>query len=196
MLNLVYWIGHPTKLENLLKGLPHISIKKFAISCFTLLCCVSCFAQYQGQGIQSDFWSRVRYGGGLGLGFGNNSFTIAVAPSAIYLVNSQFATGLSLNFNYSEFDESTFRAIGGSIITLFNPIPSAQLSAEFEQTYVNREDNFLGESFEEKFWVPALYMGLGVGSRNVMVGMRYDVLFNTDKSIYANAWSPFVRFYF
>ena len=130
------------------------------------------------------------------MGFGNNSFTIAVAPSAIYLVNSQFATGLSLNFNYSEFDESTFRAIGGSIITLFNPIPSAQLSAEFEQTYVNREDNFLGESFEEKFWVPALYMGLGVGSRNVMVGMRYDVLFNTDKSIYANAWSPFVRFYF
>ena len=166
----------------------------FAITSFALMCGTLCFAQYQGP--QSDFWSRVRYGGGLGLGFGNNSFTIAVSPAAIYEVNPQFATGLSLNFNYSEFDESKFRAIGGSIITLFNPIPAAQLSAEFEQTYVNREDVILGQRFEDKFWVPALYLGLGVGSRNVMVGLRYDVLFNTDKSIYANAWSPFVRVFF
>ena len=174
--------------------LPDNSIKKLALTCFAVLSCTLCFAQYQGP--QSDFWSRVRYGGGLGLGFGNNSFTIAVSPSAIYQVSNQFATGLALNFNYSEFDESKFRAIGGSIVSFYNPIPAAQLSAEFEQTYVNREDIILGQRFEDKFWVPALYLGLGVGSRNVMVGLRYDVLFNSDKSIYANAWSPFVRVYF
>ena len=194
MLKLVYWIGHPTKLKKLLKMLPDNFIKKLALTCFAVLSCTLCFAQYQGP--QSDFWSRVRYGGGLGLGFGNNSFTIAVSPSAIYQVSNQFATGLALNFNYSEFDESKFRAIGGSIVSFYNPIPAAQLSAEFEQTYVNREDIILGQRFEDKFWVPALYLGLGVGSRNVMVGLRYDVLFNSDKSIYANAWSPFVRVYF
>ena len=119
--------------------LPNISIKKLVITCFALLSCALSFAQYQGT--QGDFWSRVRYGGGLGLGFGNNSFTIAVAPSAIYMVNSQFATGLALNYNYSEFDESKFNAIGGSIITLFNPIPEAQLSAEFEQTILSVRPN-------------------------------------------------------
>ena len=176
-----------------MKALHIIPGKKLVLSAFALLSCTLCLAQYQAP---SDFWSRVRYGGGLGLGFGNNSFTIAVSPSAIYLVSDQFATGLALNFNYSEFDESKFRAIGGSIVTFYNPIPQAQLSAEFEQNWVNREDVFLGESFEEKFWVPALYLGLGVGSRNVMVGIRYDVLFNTDKSLYANALSPFFRVYF
>ena len=196
MLKLVYWIGHPTKLKNLLKALSNISIKKLAFICLSLLCFSMSLAQYNGQGLQSDFWSNVRYGGGLGLGFGNNSFTIAVSPSAIYQVNSQFATGLALNFNYSEFDDARFRAMGGSIISFFNPIPQAQLSAEFEQTYVNRDDIVLGQPVEDKFWVPALYLGLGVGSRNVMVGMRYDVLFNTDKSIYATPWSPFFRVYF
>lgn len=158
-------------------------------------------ATAQGPGPKSEFWSNVRYGGGLGLGFSNNSFTIAVAPSAIYEVNSMFAAGLGLSFNYSKFeptsfDRSEFTAVGGSIMSFFNPIPAMQFSAEFEQTYVNREDTVVGEQFKDSFWSPALFFGLGVGNRNVMAGMRYNVLFSTDKSIYASAWAPFVRVFF
>ncbi len=158
-------------------------------------------ATAQGPGPKSDFWSNVRYGGGLGLGFSNSSFTIAVAPSAIYEVSPMFAAGLGLSFNYSKFeptsfDRSEFTAFGGSVVSFFNPIPQMQLSAEFEQIRVNRKDTVVGEQFEDSFWSPALYFGLGVGNRNVMAGMRYNVLFDVNKSIYASAWAPFVRVYF
>jgi hypothetical protein len=155
----------------------------------------------QGPGQKSEFWSHVRYGGGIGLGFSNSSFTIALAPSAIYQVSPQFAAGVGLSFNYSKFeptsfDRSEFTAFGGSLVSFFNPIPQMQLSAEFEQIRVNRKDVVVGETFEDSFWSPALYFGLGVGNRNVMAGMRYNVLFNDEKSIYASAWAPFVRVYF
>ncbi len=171
-----------------------MDIKKLFLLATGILMFSPALAQLQGP--PSDFWSRVRFGGGLGLGFSNRSFTIAVAPSAIYQVSPQFATGVGLNFNYSEFDESKFTAYGGSLVSFFNPIPQAQISAEFEQLRVNREDFIFGERFEDSFWVPALYLGIGFGNRNVMAGMRYDVLFNNEKSIYASAWSPFVRVYF
>ena len=35
----------------------------------------------------TDFWSRVHFGGGLGVGFGSNYTNIALAPSAIYDFN-------------------------------------------------------------------------------------------------------------
>ena len=145
---------------------------------------------------RSDFWGNVRYGGGLALGFGNRTFNIALAPSAIYQVSPQFAAGLGLSFNYSEFDTSKFTAFGGSIVSYFNPIPSMQLSAEFEQIRVNREDQILGEVITDSYWTPALFLGVGFGNRNVMGGLRYDVLYRDDRSIYVNALMPFVRVYF
>ena len=34
-----------------------------------------------------NFWDNVRFGGGLGLGFGNDFFSGSITPSAIYQVN-------------------------------------------------------------------------------------------------------------
>ena len=144
----------------------------------------------------NEFWRNVRFGGGLGLGFGNNSFSFAISPSAIYVFSDQFALGPGLNYNYSEFDDSRFSALGISLMNFYNPIPSLQLSAEFQQTYVSRRDEFLNERFEEKYWIPALFLGVGFGNRNVMVGMRYDVLYDDDRSIFINPWVPFVRVFF
>ena len=39
-----------------------------------------------------NFWDNVRFGGGLGLGFGNDFFSGSITPSAIYQVNDKFAT--------------------------------------------------------------------------------------------------------
>ena len=36
---------------------------------------------------KSEFWSKVRFGGGLGLNFGRNNTNITVAPSALYQPN-------------------------------------------------------------------------------------------------------------
>ena len=83
-----------------------------------------------------------------------------------------------------------------SFITLYNPIPNIQISAEFEELNVNRKwENDLGIE-DQNYWYPGLYMGVGYRSNNVSFGIRYDVLYDREKSIYADPWAPFVRFYF
>jgi long-subunit fatty acid transport protein len=168
---------------------------KLYIFLFLLLIGFSSMGQnYQSK---SDFWNRVHFGGGLGLGFTNGGFNGSVSPSAIYQVNEQFATGVSLNFNYAKFNEDKLLAYGGSVLTLFNPVPFLQLSGEFEQLRINRTLSTIGlNDIEDNYWSPALFLGLGYSNQNVTFGMRYDVLYDADKSIYANAWMPFVRVYF
>ena len=144
----------------------------------------------------SDFWNKVRYGGGLGLGFGNNNFNLAVSPSAIYQANPQFATGLSLNLNYSKIGDAKLLAYGASIMNFYNPWPFLQVSAEYEQWRVNLDQNFNGINVEDNYWYPALFLGLGYTQRNVTFGIRYDVLYDAGRSLYADPWMPFVRFYF
>lgn len=138
----------------------------------------------------------MRYGGGIGLGFGNDSFNIQVAPSALYQANDYFGIGLGTSFNYARFGDARLTAYGGSILGLFNPLPALQISAEFEELRVNRDfgDNLPPAS--ENYWLPALFAGLGYSNGPVTFGIRYDLLYNREKSIYSDPWMPFVRFYF
>jgi long-subunit fatty acid transport protein len=144
----------------------------------------------------SDFWNQVYFGGSLGLGFGNNSFNASFSPSAIYQATEQLGVGAGINFNYAKFRDAKFIAYGGSVLSLFNPIPALQLSAEMEQLRVNRELELDGGTLEENYWSPALFLGIGYNNRNVTLGIRYNVLHDQQKSIYANALMPFVRVYF
>ncbi len=148
------------------------------------------------QKISNDFWDNVRFGGGIGLGFSNNYFNGSISPSAIYQINEQVSSGVGLNFNYAKFDDDKLLAYGGSILTLYNPIPYIQISGEWEQLRINRTYALEGGNLEDNYWSPALFLGLGYSNRNVTFGLRYDVLYDENKSIYANALTPFVRLYF
>ncbi|MFD0796411.1 alpha-ketoglutarate decarboxylase [Maribacter chungangensis] len=154
------------------------------------------FSQAQYATGQGDFWSQVRYGGGIGIGFFNGNLNASIAPSAIYPVSDDFAAGVSLNLNYAKFNDSKFLAYGGSLVSLYNPIPQLQVSAELEQLRVNRTFGSGINRLEDNYWSPALFMGLGFTTRNVTVGLRYNVLFDESDSIYADALMPFVRFFF
>ena len=170
---------------------------------FTLLL-INCFvfstvsAQDNRQNTSNDFWQNVRFGGGIGLSFGDNFFSGTLAPSAIYQFNEQFALGLGLTGTYNE-QKDIFKStvLGGSIIGLFSPINEIQLSAELEQLHVNQDfnQNFVINP-DEKFWYTALFLGVGYRAGTVTLGIRYDVLYDRDKSIYADPWIPFVRIYF
>lgn len=145
---------------------------------------------------KSQFWNKVRFGGGIGLGFANGSFNGSISPSAIYQFNNQFAAGVSLNFNYAKFGDDKLLAYGGSVLSLYNPIPFLQLSAELEQLRINRSFDDTVIRLERNYWAPALLLGLGYTNQNFTIGIRYDVLYDDVDSIYANAWLPFVRVYF
>jgi hypothetical protein len=142
----------------------------------------------------NDFWEKVQFGGGIGLSFGSGYTDIALSPSAIYNFNETFALGMSLQGGYiSSKNYYKSYTYGGSLIGLINPIPQIQLSAELEQLRINTDYNYLGS---DNFWNTALYLGGGYRSGNVTIGARYDVLHDDNKSIYSEAFMPFVRVYF
>ncbi|QAA83255.1 alpha-ketoglutarate decarboxylase [Aequorivita sp. H23M31] len=144
-----------------------------------------------------DFNSHVRYGGGIGLSFGNGTFSGSLSPSAIYQFDKSFALGVGLNVGYNSWkNHYSSTVLGGSLIGLYNVIPEIQLSAELEELHVSRKYEYDGGNFREDFWYPALYLGAGFRTGNFTMGIRYDVLYDRDKSIYAEPYAPFVRIYF
>ncbi len=166
------------------------NIKFILLAFFTLLSIQNSQAQ------EDSFWSHVRFGGNIGLGFTNNTFNVIVAPSAVYDFSNQFSAGLGLNFGYTDGINFTSTNYGASIITLYNPFPQLQLSAEFEQMGVSRSIELDGPDVNENYWYPALFVGAGYRIGFVSVGLRYDVLYDDNTSIYASAYAPFVRVFF
>jgi len=167
---------------------------KTLFSILVLLCTNMSFAQTQN----NDFWNHVRFGGGIGLSFGDGYFSGTLAPSAIYQFNNQFAAGVALNGTYASFKNNANATIlGGSVLALYNVIPEIQFSAEFEELNVSRKYKYIGSTdVTRNYWYPALFIGAGYRSNNFTIGIRYDVLYDKDESIYANAFAPFVRVYF
>ena len=175
---------------------------KLILSIYEKVIVLSILALFSNQLIfaqesKSDFWNHVRFGGGLGLNFANEFFSATIAPSAIYDIDQNVSLGVGLNATFNS-QKNAYKStiLGGSLIGLFNPIQSIQISTEFEQLNVNRRyDKNLNIS-NDNYWIPALYFGAGYRSGNVTFGVRYDVLYDDERSIYANPWAPFVRFYF
>jgi len=174
-----------------------VSPLKYQILVFALVFMGICHHSIaQNQKPKSEFWQKVRFGGGFGLGFGNNTFNGTLSPSAIYQATDEFAVGAGLNINYSKFQNSKLLAYGPNIVTYYNVFKFVQLSGEFEQLRINRKYEFDGANIEDNYWSPALFLGIGYTDRNITIGIRYDVLYNNDKSIYSDAWMPFIRVYF
>ncbi len=144
------------------------------------------------QNNDANFWDNVRFGGGFSLGFGTST-TIAVSPSAIYDFDNGFSLGTGISYLYNKFDGTTSNVFGGSIISLYNiPVINIQLSGEFEQLFVNQKNSTIKVNYN----YPALYLGAAYQTGRLSFGLRYDVLYDKNKSIYASAISPIIRFYF
>ena len=169
-------------------------LKKIVLSCLLIFTSIA-FSQDHSD---KSFWKNVQYGGGIGLNFGDGFFSGALAPNAIYRFNTYVSAGIGLNFQYSS-QRDVFKStvLGASAIGLFNPYKDLQVSTEFEQLHVSRnfDEQFVSNA-DDEYWYPALFLGLGYRSGNVTFGVRYDVLYDDEKSIQNQAWMPFVRFWF
>jgi hypothetical protein len=64
---------------------------------------------------------------------------------------------------------------------------------ELEQVRVNTTLNTIPNSIKNNFWNTGLYFGAGYRTGNITAGLRYNVLFDKDKSVYSDALMPFVR---
>lgn len=169
-------------------------MKSFLVSIALLISSVALVAQ---EDTQSQFWQNVRFGGGVGLNFGNGFFSGTLAPAAIYDVNPYVSLGLGLSGSYNSFRDAKTTIFGGSLIGLFNPINEIQLSTEFEQLNVSqRFDNGLNPDTTDNFWASALFLGVGYQTGNITFGIRYDILYDEERSIYDDPWLPFIRIWF
>lgn len=145
---------------------------------------------------ESRFFDQVRFGGSLGLGFSNGFFNANLAPKAIYDFNAYTSAGVGLLGSYTSASNYSAYTFGGSVLGLFRPIQALQLSAEFEELNVTRNLELEGANRSESYWYPALFLGIGYNSGPMTIGLRYDVLYDGDRSIYGNAFMPFVSVYF
>jgi len=145
------------------------------------------------------------FGGNLGLSFWNGGTDILIAPKAYYSVTPQFLAGFGLTYIYSSSDDDfgkySQNSFGPSVMAAFRPVPFLQLSAEYEglQTNGNSTLKLIGApniKNDYSFWNNALYLGASFVSRNVSFGVRYDVLYDSSRSVYGSAWSPVIGFYF
>jgi hypothetical protein len=138
------------------------------------------------------YWS---FGGNIGLAFWNGGTDILIAPKAYYHVTPMFLTGFGITYIYSDFDDNFFgyhsNSIGGSILAAIRPVPYLQFSAEYEGLNTNR-----GGYLPGNYWNNAIYLGASFVSGNVSFGFRYDVLYDSNQSVYGSAFNPIIGFYF
>ncbi len=142
------------------------------------------------------FWEDVRFGGSLGVNFSNGYFGGFIAPKAIYDFNRYTSAGVGLTGSYNNTSRYSSYTVGASAIGIVRPFNPLQLSAEFEENYVSRNSKLDGANISDDYWYPALFLGLGYNTGPITIGVRYDVLYDEEKSIYANAFMPFVSIYF
>lgn len=185
---------HNLFIKSIMKSGIFSFLTKFFVLVFILLSTNNGIAQEK-----TDSWQKVRFGGGLGLGFNSGYFSGTISPSAVYDIDEIFSVGLGIQGSYvSQKNEYTSYIYGGSAILLINPINEIQLSAELEQLNVNVDyEHMPGFSqVTDNFWTTALFLGAGFRTQNVTVGIKYNVLHDDKKNVYDDAIIPFIRVYF
>ena len=150
----------------------------------------------QIQPSEDSFIDHVRFGGSLGLSFNNDFFSASLAPKAVYDFNRYTSVGVGLLGSYTNGDNYTSINYGGSVLGLLKPLRFLQLSAELEELHVSRKWEFDGGDVKDSYWYPALFIGAGYTNGPMTIGIRYDVLYDEEKSIYGRAFMPFVSVYF
>lgn len=174
-----------------------IKIKNQIYICVTLFAIFTVSAQQKSVSSKNAFWDKVQFGGGFGLGVGSGYTDITVAPNAIYYFNKYVGLGAGLQGSYNKVrDRYSAVLYGVNSIAIYNPIDEVQLSLEVEQVRVNVTYNTIPNRIYDNFWNTGLYLGAGYRTGNVTAGLRYNVLFDKNKSVNSDALMPFVRFTF
>ena len=165
---------------------------------FALLLTITSYGQHNSSNGFS--WDDVKFGGRVNLDISNTITSVILSPSAIYPLNSQVSMGASVSFGYTKFkttDDQLFN-YGLSILSYYSPISEIQLSVELEETFVKQKWNNLypDEVYESSYNFLAFYLGAGYRVRNIIIGMRYDILYKEGKGLFTSPYSPFVQFSF
>ena len=142
---------------------------------------------------KSPEYSKVYYGGELGLSLFGDVFRIRVAPLIGYKLSSKASVGAKVAYEYLNYSNSDFTAnnYGASVFGRYRVVPQAYVHGEFVYASYERQ-TFTGS---ERNWVPFLLLGAGyvqpVSPRTFLYAeVLFDVL--QDKNSPYKDWEPFV----
>lgn len=131
--------------------------------------------------------TKLTYGGGFGVGFGNNGYwNIALSPQVGYELSSKFILGLGISYSHSEERYNTFDGrekhtqnyVGMNLFAHYYPVSWALITLKPEGIRV--WDNFSGSGYEYKQeeFVPAVVIGAGVRLKPMFITLNYDLVQN------------------
>lgn len=137
---------------------------------------------------------KLRVGGGVGLGFGNNDyFALSVNPNIGYMLTPQLEGGLTLGYQYSKWANVKSNLFGvGPYLTLY-PVEGLFLRSRYEYFTGNFKIKGSPESVNRD--ENALWLGGGYGSSGKVAfyaGAEYNVLWKKEKSMFSNGFRPIV----
>lgn len=139
-------------------------------------------------------WTFGGYAGvGGAFGSGGGGTTVYITPRVGYKVSDNFELGLSGNFSWgnSKYYSSTMFGIGPFANYYFGR--RFYLSGLFQEYFVNQKDKVYDLKYD--FDEAALYLGGGymqrIGNRAYMqIGLMYNVLYNSDDSVFGGGFVP------
>ncbi len=141
---------------------------------------------------------KIGFYGGFGLSLGTGYTYFSLQPGIIYHAFEKFKLGAGVQYTYLKSNKSyygvdyKYNIYGFNTMALFYPYKELEVSAEFEDLYVDQNFN----NVSHKFWSPALFGGLGYRYGPVVAGFKFNFLFDPKTSIYQDAFIPFIRIYF
>ncbi|RMA58801.1 hypothetical protein [Ulvibacter antarcticus] len=140
---------------------------------------------------------RFKFGCGFGLSFigGTN---ISLAPNIAYQYNEKFSLGVGIQGSYSAIKNlQNTTTFGANIITQYTPIKLLTTLIEFAELNVTTKTETANGETEDNYWDSALFVGAGLNiTENISVGAKYNVLYDSDKSVYTSPVIPFVNISF
>ena len=145
-------------------------------------------------GVASGFQDgKLRVGGGLGLGFGNNGyFGFNISPYAGYMLTPQLEGGMTVGYQYAknDFVKWSMFSVGPYANYYIGQMFFAR--AHYEYFTGNQEEESTGAEYD--FDESALWLGGGyqsTGRVRFQAGLMYNVLYDEDESIFSSALRPF-----
>ncbi|WP_379967322.1 hypothetical protein [Epilithonimonas sp. UC225_85] len=143
-------------------------------------------------------FNRWTFGGGLGVGFGSNSYVnLQVSPRIGYKITEQLEGGLMGNVSWqtSDYYKSTMVGVGPFVNYYFGR--SFFISGNLQQYFINSEEKYTGYKFDRD--ETALYLGGGYmqplgNNAFAQFGLMYNVLWKDKTSIFSTGFIPSVGF--
>ena len=169
-------------------------MKKLLLFIISLTLSSTIYAQINQNQPLNNNW---RFGGGLGLSFGNNGyFGFNVSPSVGYMIANNLELGATAGYQYAKDDYAKLNLFNAGPYVNFFPVENLFLRANYmhytEKQKYNERYNY---NYETNLDESALWLGAGYqssGPIRFQAGVMYNVLYKENESIFSSGFQPFM----